>query len=69
MLIWVSRSALEEVNVKQTLITMQMVSNTRDVLVLSFSMNLISLELAQLHSMAVDFPKTGESTFGGVGSC
>jgi len=48
---------------------MQKVSNIRDVLVSPFFINLKGLELAELHSMAVDFPKTGESTFDGVGSC
>jgi len=69
MHIWVLGSSFEESDVKQTLITMRKVSNILDVLVSPLFINLTGLELAELHSMAVDFPKTGDSTSDGVGPC
>ena len=69
MHIWVLGSSFEESNVKQTLISMRKVSNILDVLVSPLFIDLTRLELAELHSMAVDFPKTGDSTSDGVGLC
>jgi len=69
MHIWVLGSSFEESDVKQTLITMRKVSNILDVLVSPLFIDLTRLELAELHSMAVDFPKTGDSTFDGAGPC
>jgi len=69
MHIWVLGSSFEESNVKQTLISMRKVSNILDALVSLFFMNLTCPELAELHSMAVDFPKTGDSISDGLRSC
>jgi hypothetical protein len=69
MHIWVLGLSFEESDVKQTLITMPKVSNILDVLVSPPFIYLTHIELAELHSMAVDFPKTGDSTSDGVGPC
>jgi hypothetical protein len=62
MHIWVCECELRDSNIKQMLTTMRRASSILIASVLSLFINLTTVDLAQLHSMAVDFPKTGEST-------
>ena len=62
MHIWVFECGLRDSNIKQMLTTMWRALSILIAWVLSFFIILTTVELAQLHSMAVDFPKTGEST-------